>query len=92
MRLVNVQYWSGKSKKESLILLIEVDKHGQLVGLKSDKMGNTDIQAVLAQLAKLNKMDIEKMKAYLNQIVPSYSSALTTLKKGRYEIIGEHTL
>ena len=92
MRLVNVQYWSGKSKKESLILLIEIDEHGQLVGLRSDKMGNTDIQTVLARLAKLNKMDADKVKGYLDQIVPSYSSALTTLKKGRYEIIQEHTL
>lgn len=92
MRLVNVQYWSGKSKKESLILLIEIDEHGQLVGLRSDKMGNTDIQTVLARLAKLNKMDADKVKGYLDQIVPSYNSALTTLKKGRYEIIQEHTL
>ena len=92
MRLVNVQYWSGKKQTVTLILLIEIDDHGQLVGLRSDKMSGTDIKAVMDRLTKLSTMGSDKLKKYLSQIVPSYSSALTTMKKGRYKVIMEHAL
>jgi len=89
MRLVNVQYWAGKNKKSVLLLLLEIDASGQLIGLKSKKLSATDINKIARESAALMAMGREDMQKYLEQTIPSYRSALTTMKKGRYQIIEE---
>jgi hypothetical protein len=86
---VNVQYLAGKNKKEVLLVLLEIDASGALIGLKSNKLSNTDIKKISKESPTLMAMDVEGVKKYLEQIVPSYRSALTTLRKGRWQIIQE---
>ncbi len=92
MRLLSVQYWVGKSKDSALIVPIEVGNNGSLVGLKSSKLNDNDIKRIRNKISELGSMSPKEMTNWLDKNVPSYRSALVTLKKGRYEIQKEYTI
>jgi len=92
MRLLDVQYWAGKSKDNALIVPIEIGKNGSLVGLKSSKLNDNDIKRIKNKIGDLKDMSSKEMTNWLDKNVPSYRSALVTLKKGRYEIQKEYTI
>lgn len=92
MRLVSINYWAGKGKREVLILLIGVDERGQLIGLRSDKLSNADVKKLKDKMDKLDGMEPDEIKEYLAQLLPSYKKALVEMKKGRYEVMMEHKI
>ena len=89
MRLMAINYYAGKVIKSTLILPIEIDKMGNLVGLRSDKLGNMDVKRVKDSLKDLSEMSVDERKEMLKFMLPSYNSALVEIKNGRYKIIEE---
>jgi len=92
MRLLDVQYWVGKSKENTLIVPIEMDNKGILVGLKASKLNDNDIKRMRNKIEELANMSPKDMMNWLDKNVPSFRNALVTLKKGRYKIQKEYVV
>jgi hypothetical protein len=92
MRLLNINYWAGKRKNEILVLLIKIDESGQLIGLRSDKMGASDISKIRKNSDTLDVLGSDDLEEWLRSNISTFSSALTKMKRGRYEIIGEYAV
>lgn len=90
MRLLSISYWSGKDRKDALVLLIGIDGHGRLIGLRSDKLSNADIKKLRDGMDELNSMEPSQLAEHLSQSLASYKKALVEMKRGRYEIVMEY--
>lgn len=89
MRLMNINYWAGKTKKDAVVMPIGHDLAGNMICLKSDKVTLGDIAKIRSNLKKLEKMHMDELKNWLSTNLASFKSALTTMKKGRFEVVSE---
>ena len=92
MRLLNINYWAGKKQKPTLVLLLREDQSGQLIGLRSDKLKDSDIKKIRDSIGKLDVMDQDELEEWLIAEISSYKSALVKLKEGRYSVVEEHSI
>jgi lipoate-protein ligase A len=92
MRLLNINYWAGKKQEPTLILLINIDDHGQLIGLRSDKLKDSDIKKIRDNIAKLNAMDPDELEEWLKTALSSFSAAVVRMKDKRYSVMEEHAI
>jgi hypothetical protein len=92
LRLAHVEYYSGKSKKPSLIFLLDIDGNGQLVGLKSDKLLDSDVKKIRQHKDDLISMGQADLRGWLSKNLQQYNNALCKLKRGRYNIIESYQI
>jgi len=92
MRLMNINYWAGKKQEPTLILLLRVDQNGQMVGLRSDKLKDSDIKKIRDNIGNIDAMDPDELEEWLKAEIASYTSALVKLKKDRYSVVEEHSI
>jgi hypothetical protein len=92
MRLLSINYWAGKDKKNALVLSVGQDKLGNLLCLKSEKVTGADITKIRDNLEKLNRMETGELASWLNAALNSYKNAFVTMRKGRYEIVSEYPI
>lgn len=92
LQLMHIKYWSGKQNKSVLILALDIDQRGKLVGLKSNKLHNSDINKILNHKDKLSMMKPSEIKNWLMDNIANYKPSLCELKAGRYKIIESYSI
>ena len=91
MRLLHVEYWTGKKKTPILVVLIEITRDNRLIGLRSDKLSNADVKKIRDNTEKLKKKSQGELRSWMRQNV-TYSKSVIDLKPGRYNIIKEYSI
>ena len=89
---MHINYWSGKTKKDAVVLPIKTTNSGDMVCLMSEKLAVSDVKKLKASAIKIAKMDGDEFEHWLKMHLPSTQSAIKTMKRGRYEIVQEYPI
>ena len=92
LQLVHIEYWAGRKKQTTVMLMINIDDAGQFVGLRSDKLFGPDIKKIQQSKDKLVNMDIGGLHKWLSKNLQGYGNALYKLKKGRYKVVESYKI
>jgi hypothetical protein len=82
----------GKDRKSMLVFPMGISRADELVGLRSDKLSDSDIKKLKENAHTIGKMNLEEAQEFLKFTLSSYHESLVEMKKNRYTIISEHEI